>query len=123
MEDEQRPDLSALLKAAVTDAKGWFHAQKAYLKLSATEAAGRTVGAMAVWMIMALLATIVVLLFAVALAIWLGQLLESYALGFLSAGGVLLLITLLFYFLFMKNVSDGITLGIVNSSQDDEAEV
>jgi hypothetical protein len=123
MQEEERPDLSALINAAVGDAKGWFHAQKAYLILSASEAAGRLAGTIVVWVIVALLAAGVVMMLTVSFALWLGQLLDSYALGFLSAGGLLLLITLLFYFLLMKKISDGITLTIVNSAQDDEAEV
>lgn len=122
-EENERPDLAALLHAAASDAKGWLIAQKSYITLSATEAAGRVSGAIVVWVVIALLLAGIVMMLSVAFALWIGQLLNSYALGFLCAGGILLLFSFLFYFLLSKKLIEVITLNVINAAHDGEKDV
>ncbi len=55
------------------------------------------------------------LLCSVALAIWLGQIMNSLALGFLSAAGVFIVLAAVVYFLFGPAIRNFITLSIINT--------
>ncbi len=122
-EDEQRPDLGALMNAAATDAKGWYNAQKTYLILSASEKAGRISGILVTMFIVLVLMTGVLMFCSLALAIWLGQLLNNSILGFLSAGGILFISTLLFYFFGGNALRDHITLTMINAAEEHDENV
>jgi hypothetical protein len=51
----------------------------------------------------------------VALALWLGRLLENNTLGFLLGGGIFLFLGALFYLLWRAVLRDKVTLAVINA--------
>ena len=60
------------------------------------------------------------MLWLVALALWLGQLLANNALGFLLAGGIFLVLGGVFFWLWRSVLRDKVTLAVINAMHDDE---
>ena len=77
------------------EARQWWGLQKQFVSLSATEVLTRLFSTIALWTILILVGSMVLLFASFALAYWLGDLLGSTMLGFgIIAAGLLLLVTL-----------------------------
>ena len=113
--DEDGPDIRGYVKAVGDDAKAWFEAQRTLTKLEVGEYLGvLSAKALLVVVVMLVVATALVLWF-VALAIWLGELLASAPLGFLLAGAIFLLMGVVFYLLWRTVLRDKVTLAVINA--------
>jgi len=113
--DEDGPDIGLYAKAVGDDAKAWLEAQTTVTKLEVSERLGvLSAKALLVVVVMLVVATALVLWF-VALAIWLGELLASAPLGFLVAGAIFLLVGVVFYVLWRTVLRDKVTLAVINA--------
>ncbi|MBS1546584.1 MAG: phage holin family protein [Bacteroidetes bacterium] len=108
-------DMGDLLSSALDDGKAYFAAQADYYKLQASGQVGKAAGSLASLLIVSVLAMLVVLCASVALALWLGMLVSSMALGFLIVAGVYLLALLLFLVAGGGALRKSITLKVINS--------
>jgi len=114
--DGNGPELGLLIDALLEDAKGYFEAQRDLVGLQASEKAGRAVAMLVLALVVAVLLGGVLVMFSVALALWLGQLLGGIALGFLVTGGVHLLLTGLFYLLWRTALRERVILAIIHAA-------
>jgi hypothetical protein len=118
--DEDAPDISLYVQEVSDDAKAWFDAQKAVTKLEVSEQVGKLASTAMMGIVMGLIGTTVLMLWFVALALWLGQVLANNALGFLLAGGIFLVLGILFFLLWRTMLRDKVTLAVINAMHDDE---
>lgn len=109
------PDFDDLLGTVMDDTKEWVEGQIAYSKLSGSEKLGKLSGELVVGLILALFICGMLFMCSVALALWLGHVFNSVALGFLSTAGIFLLLGLISYFLFGTWIRNYITLSIINT--------
>ena len=86
------PGIDDVLGTVLDDSKEWLDAQVAYSKLAGSETLGKLSGALILGFVMALFITGGLLMCSIALAIWLGQLMNSLVLGFLSTAGIFILL-------------------------------
>jgi Na+/H+-dicarboxylate symporter len=120
MEAPTQPDLSDLLNEVSADAKQFWHAQRDYTILVASEKVAK-VGRSMVGGVMALaLVSITVLMLSLAAAYRIGELLESVALGFLCVGGAYLVLLALFFLLWKTLLGDKVQLGLINALHDND---
>lgn len=112
---EDAPDLGSYVQAVGEDAKAWFEAQKALTKLEAGEQLGRLAAMVMMVVVVGLVVITTLMFWCVALALWLGQLLENNILGFLLGGGIFLLLGVLFYLLWRTVLRDKVTLAVINA--------
>lgn len=115
---EENPDLGLFMDAVVDDGKGWLDAQKNYGVLLGSEMVGKLSGTLLVAMVSALFIAAVLVMSSVALAIWLGRVLDDLALGFLAVAGIYLLLTVVFYLIWRHMIRDRITLSIINAAYE-----
>jgi len=106
------------MDAVVDDGKGWLDAQKNYGVLLGSEMLGKLSGTLLVAMVSALFIAAVLVMSSVALAIWLGRVLDDLALGFLAVAGIYLLLTVVFYLIWRHMIRDRITLSIINAAYE-----
>jgi hypothetical protein len=113
---DNEPGLGEVFEAVAVDAKAYMAAQKALITLDLSERGGR-IAAKAVWIVVAvLLVGLGIGLLAVALGLYLGRVLNDVVLGFLAAGGILFLVTALFYLLWRWVLRDRIILAVINAA-------
>lgn len=114
------PDIGSYLDDLTGDARAWYEAQKAYTKLEVSERIGKLSGMLAFGIVMGMLAATVLVMWFVALAIWLGHLLGHMALGFLVSGGIFLVCAGIFYLLWRNGLKDKVTLAVINAMYDED---
>jgi hypothetical protein len=85
------------IKDIILELKNYLNLQKKYLAIDAAEKITIFFSAVAIAAICILLGGIILLFFTFALAFWIGDLLNSPPLGFLSMAIIIALILLLFY--------------------------
>lgn len=118
--DEDGPDIGLYVQAVSDDAKAWFEAQKAVTKLEVSEQVGKLSSTVMMGAVIGVIGVTVLMLWFVALALWLGQLLANNALGFLLAGGIFLVLGMIFFLLWRSVLRDKVTLAVINAMHDDE---
>lgn len=118
--DEDGPDIGLYVQAVSDDAKAWFEAQKAVTKLEVSEQIGKLSSTVMMGAVIGLIGVTVLMLWFVALALWLGQLLANNALGFLLAGGIFLVLGIIFFLVWRTVLRDKVTLAVINAMHDDE---
>ncbi len=116
--DEDGPDIGLYMQAVTDDAKAWFEAQKAVTVLEVSEKVGKLSSMLLLVVVLGLVITTALVLWFIALAIWLGDLLGNTALGFLAAGGSFLLLGALFYLVWRSVLRDKVTLVVINAMHD-----
>ena len=79
------------------DGKNYLELQKRYIGLQSAETLTKLLSAVAVWAIVILVGTLVLLFASVALAFWLGSLTGSIAVGFSIIAALLLLLIIIIY--------------------------
>lgn len=108
--------LDSLLEAT----ENYVEAEKKSVELLAYEKIGKAVGEL-VGLVLAAVAVLFLLFFAsVALALHLGTLLNSAALGFLLVGGIYLLLFIIVHFVARRTLRDATMLGVINSFRDEQ---
>ncbi|MBP6391361.1 MAG: hypothetical protein KA175_11150 [Flavobacteriales bacterium] len=115
MEAPTQPDLSELLNEVSADAKHFWHAQRDYTILVASEKAAKVGRSMVGGVVALALMCITVLMLSLAAAYRIGELMESIALGFLCVGGAYVVILALFYLLWKTLLGDKVQLGMINA--------
>jgi len=85
------------IKDIILELKHYLNLQKKYLAIDAAEKITRFLSAVTIAAICILLGGIILLFFTFALAYWIGDLLNSLPLGFLSMVVIVALLLLLFY--------------------------
>ncbi len=118
--EEDGPDIGLYMQAVSDDAKAWFEAQKAVTKLEASEQVGKLSGVVMVGAVLGMITATVLMLLLVALALWFGQLLANNALGFLSAGGVFLVLGGIFFLVWRSVLRDKVTLAVINAMHGED---
>lgn len=118
--DEDGPDIGLYMQAVTDDAKAWFEAQKAVTVLEVSEKVGKLSSMLLLVVVLGLITTTALVLWFIALAIWLGDLLGDTALGFLAAGGLFLLLGALFYLIWRSVLREKVTLVVINAMHDGE---
>ncbi len=108
-------DLGDILSSALEDGMEYAAAQKDFIKLQVSEQAGKVVGNLAGALITVASAVLTVLFASVALAFWLGGLMQSVASGFLVVAGGYLLLLVVFLLFAGKALTRSITLKVINS--------
>ena len=88
---------TAQMSQLYEEARLWWGLQKQYVSLSTTEILTRLLSAIALWGVLILVGSMVLLFASFALAYWLGELLDSTMLGFGILAIVLLLAVMLVY--------------------------
>jgi len=109
------PGIDDVVGTVLDDSKEWLDAHVAYSKLVASERLGKLSGTLVIGFIMALFVVCGILMGSVALALWLGQVLNSPALGFLSTAGILIAMAAIVYFVLGSAIRTSITLSIINT--------
>jgi hypothetical protein len=110
----QETDASEFLEGLAAEGKNYLEAQKKYYALLASERAGRMAGGVVSRVVMAVLLGSVLLFVNLAAALWLGDLLQSRALGFLVVGGFYLLVFLVLMWWWRSGGRDRFSLNIIN---------
>jgi len=118
--DEDGPDIGLYMQAVSDDAKAWFQAQKAVTKLEASEQIGKLSGVVIGGAVVAMITGAVLMLWLIALALWLGQLLANNALGFLLAGGVFMSLGAIFFLVWRSVLRDKVTLAVINAMHGED---
>ena len=113
-------DVGDFLEAAVTEGKAYYTAQKEYLTLYSYQKVGKAAGGMFSGLLSAVAFLMFLLFGSVALAIWLGSLMNSLMLGFLAVGGLYLLSFVIVHFLARDAIRGSFMLNVINSFYDDE---
>lgn len=115
---EEDPDIGVFVDAVMEDGRAWIEAQKDHTTLVVSEKLGKLSGTLLVAVVSVLFVTAVLFMCSIALAIWLGGLMGSLALGFLMVGGIYLLLTIIFYLIWRHMLRDQITLSMINAAYD-----
>lgn len=89
--DEQKFSFSGSFQKT----KEYVDTQLEILKLKAISKSSRIIGAIILDISKLILALVIIFFWSLALGFWLGELLESYALGFLATGGIFLILLLI----------------------------
>jgi hypothetical protein len=116
--DEDGPDIGLYMQAVTDDAKAWFEAQKAVTVLEVGEKVGKLSSMLLLVLVLGLITATALVLWFIALAIWLGDVLGDTAVGFLVAGGLFLLLGAVFYFVWRGLLRDKVTLAVINAMHD-----
>ncbi len=97
------------------EGKGWWKAEKRLLLLQGSLKLGKAIGFLLSMLITAIALALVLVFASVALAIWLGHLLGSLALGFLCTAGIYLVLYLVFHFFLRAALANSLALNIINA--------
>ena len=112
---QDAPDIGVYIQAVSDDAKAWIEAQKAVTKLEVSEHIGKLAAMVMLGAVVAIVGVTVLMLWFVALALWLGRSLNDNALGFLLAGGIFLVAGAAFFLIWRSVLRDKVTLAVINA--------
>lgn len=118
MDTTTRPDFSEVLNEVSADAKNFWHAQREYTLLVASEKAAKAGRSMVGGMITLALISLVVLMLSMAAAYLVADRVGSIAVGFLYVGGGYLAMMGLFLILWKAVLGDKVQLNIINAFYD-----
>ncbi len=110
-----KPDLGLFVEAVAADAKAYFEAQKELTTLAIGEKLGRFVAVLLAAVVLILVLSAAFLMGSVALSLWLGGMLGSVMLGFLSVAGIYVVLGGLFYLLWRTMLRDKVTLAVIQA--------
>lgn len=114
------PDIGEFLDSAISEGKAYFDAQRDFMELQAYEQVGKAAGGMFSALLSALMILMFLLFASVALALGLGTMMGSLALGFLVVGAIYLLAFVVIHFIVRTSIRDSLMLNVVNSFYDDK---
>lgn len=113
-------DIGDFLASASTSAKAYLEAEREFLLLTGYQQVAKLLGNLLITLLAGLMITGALLFSSIALAIWLGTLVASTALGFVIVGGIYLVAFLAFWFIWRVGMKQQFALGIINSFYDDK---
>lgn len=113
-------DIGDFLASASTSAKAYLESEKEYLLLTGYQQVAKLLGGLLITLLAAVLVTGAFLFSSVGLAIWIGTLVSSTALGFVIVGGIYLVAFLAFWFIWRVGLKQQFALGMINSFYDDK---
>lgn len=113
-------DPEEFFASLVNEGKGWWEAQKRHALLSTYEKLGNAAGHLLGVALVAIAVVMLVVFASLALAIWLGGLMGSMALGFVVVAGIYLLLLLILHFVLRTALREAITLKVINLLYGDE---
>ncbi|HEY0977828.1 MAG TPA: phage holin family protein [Flavobacteriales bacterium] len=108
-------DFTEFMDSVVGESKQFIDAQKDYYTLVAAEKAAKGAGSALNSVVALVLLGSVLVFFNIALALWIGELLSSFPLGFLIVGSGYLVIYLIFFLIWKNGFKHRFTLGIINA--------
>lgn len=111
-------DFGTFMKSMVDETKAYMGAQRDYYALFAADRTAKVAGAMVSYVVMAVLVVTVLVFFSIAGALWIGQLLQNTALGFLLMGGFYGVLLLVLSFVWKGGFKHRFTLNLLNSMYD-----
>lgn len=114
------PDVAEFFLSMSTDAQGWWDAQKRLFTLRAYEKAGHAAGLLLQVLLTSVAVVMIVIFASLALAVWLGNLMNGLAWGLLTVAGMYIVLLLLAHFVIGPKARRLITLRLINSLYDDE---
>lgn len=117
---EEITDFGELVDSLVTGTREYLHTERDLLAMNVQQRVAVLTGGLLSGVLVAVLGLGVLVFCNLALAIWLGGLLASMALGFLVVGGIYFLVFLAFWFIWRGGMKDRFTLNIINSFYDDK---
>jgi hypothetical protein len=120
LEPEELSDIGDFVDSLVAETKEYITVQRELLAMNAYQRVARSAGGLLSGLLAAVLVFGVLAFCSVALAIWLGTLLHSMALGFLAVGGLYLVVFVAFWSIWRNGMKDRFTLNIINSFYDDK---
>ena len=112
-------DLGQYFDSLAAEAKAYFATEKEGLTLFVYEKLGKAAGGLIGLVISAVAILFFVIFASVALALYIGTLFGSSALGFLIVGGIYLLIFVIVHFVARQAIRDSTTLNVINSFYDE----
>ncbi len=118
MEITTRPDLSDVLQEVSADAKAFWHAQREYTLLVASEKAAKAGRSIVGGIIALALIGLVVLMLSMAAAYLVADRVGSVAMGFLYVGCGYVAVALIFLLLWKSVLGKMVQLNIINSLHD-----
>lgn len=111
----EQEDFSDFMNSMAEDAKAYWHAQRDYYALVASERGAKLGADLIGGTVLCACAGLVLLFLSLGAAIWLGSVVGDIALGFVIVGGFYLLLSLLFLLFWRSRYRDATVLRIVNS--------
>lgn len=108
-------DFTEFMDSVVAESKEFIDAQKDYYTLVAAEKAAKGAGSALNTVVALVLLGSVLVFFNIALALWIGEELQSLPLGFVIVGGGYLLAYLIFTLIWRNGFKHRFTLGIINA--------
>ena len=115
----EHKDLGQYFDSLTAEAKAYFATEKAGLTLFVYEKIGKAVGGLVGLIISAIAIVFFVIFASVALALYVGTLVGSSALGFLIVGGLYLLIFVIVHFIARQAIRNSTMLNVINSFYDE----
>ncbi len=120
LDPDELTDIGDFVDSFVDDTKAYIEVQRDLLAMNAYQRIAKFAGGLMSGLFVAVLGAGVIAFCSIALAIWLGTLLASMALGFLAVGGLYFLVFLAFWFIWSSGMKDRFALEIINSFYDDK---
>jgi|GEM_PF-530697 len=120
LDPEDLTDFGDFMDSWLDETKDYIEAQRELVAMTAYQHVAKLSGGLLTGLLIAVLGFGVLAFSSVALAIWLGSLMASMALGFLVVGGIYLLVFLAFWFIWRGGMKDRFRLNIINSFYDDK---
>ncbi len=118
--EQEDMDIGSFADGFITDIKGYVGAQRRYLMLLGRKKVAGLLGK-AVHSIALMTGAVITLLFMlVSLAIYLGEVLSSYPLGFLATSGIVLLLLGIFHLWWSGGGKESFMLSRINDFNDDD---
>ena len=108
-------DFTEFMDSVVAESKEFIDAQKDYYTLVAAEKAAKGAGSALNTVVALVLLGSVLVFFNIALALWIGEELQSLPLGFVIVGGGYLLAYLIFTLIWRNGFKHRFTLGTINA--------
>lgn len=116
------PTVNNLFEEIKDDLKDYAQKRTELLKLDAFEKAGKVSAVSFSGILLLSLFFFILLFLMVAGALYIGKITGDYSLGFISMAGILLVLTLMYFFLFKRMVEYAIMNGIVGLLMKNEDE-
>ena len=113
-------DILDFMDSLLDETREYIEVLREWWTMNVYQRVAKVTGGLISGLLVAVLGFGVLAFCSIALALWLGSLLGSMALGFLAVGGLCLMAFLAFWFIWRGGMKDRFTLNIINSFYDDK---
>jgi FtsH-binding integral membrane protein len=117
-EGKEGPDLGIYVESIADDTREWFEVQKETTKLELSEHLAKLTAKVVSVLVVGLLVATVLVMWFIALALWIGELLGHTPLGFVVAGGIFVVLGAVFLILWKNGMKDKVMLSVINAIHD-----